>query len=309
MTYDEARNAVLEYRKNTGKSQADISRELGLDRGGAALSQFLNGKYPAPGKIVEKIAALLSVAAVRAVAPKDPPFKKTSISAAVINLITYCHIQGKIGVAYGDAGVGKTMACRQYKKENPTAIFITVKPSYATISGINELLGRALHIRGGVARRVESEIIDKLRGSNGVIIVDEAQHLTVRVINHLRCIVDDCYDEDKGGLGLALVGNEEIYTKMKGAGQRSYAQLFSRIGNRQHLLTDKITQEDIALVFEEASLNSETSAILHKIARSEYGLRGAVNVFVNTLIVYEISDYSNLTAGKIARIAKEMNVG
>lgn len=306
LTEEEARTAILNYRDQSKKSQTDIAREL--DVSSSQLSQFLGGTYPTPHTIISKIEQLLKISEKRAVSPKEPSFKLTTVSQKVIDLITYCHVQSKIGVAYGDAGIGKTMAVRQYCKENQDAVMITVSPSYASITGINELIAEKLKIREKTARKIEAEAVEKLQGSNRVIIIDEAQHLTVRVINHLRCIADKSFVEGTGGVGIAFIGNEEIYLKMKGAGQAAYAQLFSRIGNRKHLLTSNIQEKDIRLVFEEASLSDEATDILFRISRTNYGLRGAVNVFVNTIIGFQIEDYAEISAHKLSRMAKEMNI-
>ena len=141
------------------------------------------------------------------------------------------------------------MAIREYLKENSLAIGITVSPSYASITGINELIAEQLGVRERVARKIYSEITGKLRGSGRVLVIDEAQHLTVRTLNHLRCISDES-------------------------------------------------------VFKEALLDGESVELLFRIARTNYGLRGAVNVFVNTAAVF-----GGITAPELARMAKEMNIG
>lgn len=126
--------------------------------------------------------------------------------------------------------------------------------------------------------------------------------MTVRVIDHLRCI------SDESGIGMAFVGNEEIYLKMRGVRQTAYAQLFSRIGDHAHVLTTHIKISDIELVFGEAQLEADALKILYEISRTNYGLRGAVNVFVNTIIGFQLQDYKDMTAARIAKMAKEMNI-
>ena len=91
---------------------------------------------------------------------------------------------------------------------------------------------------------------------------------------------------------------------MKGSGKADFAQLFSRIGMRREVLTVTITLEDIKKVFAEACLDSEALELLYKIARTNYGLRGAVNVFVNTAAVFGAVD-----APSLARMGKDMNIG
>lgn len=70
------------------------------------------------------------------------------------------------------------------------------------------------------------------------------------------------------------------------------------------MLTSTTTQEDIRKVFAEARMDEDALDLLYKIARTNYGLRGAVNVFVNTAAVFGSCD-----APSIARMGREMNIG
>lgn len=297
MQEKEAIERLLQYKEATGKTQTEIAKEL--DISDPQLSQFLKGTYKAPHVIIPKIERFFKFVNQKEIAPKAPGYKKTSISNTVYNLIAYCHIQGKIGVSYGDAGIGKTMAIREYEREHPDeSIVITVSPCYASITGVNELLAEQLKIREKVARKIYGEAVYKLKRSNKVLIIDEAQHLTVRVINHLRCM------SDESGIGIAFIGNEEIYLKMRGSGQASYAQLYSRIADNKHVLTSHVTKEDIELLFEDSELEEKAIELLLAISRTNYGIRGAVNVFVNTAAAFGTVDGQG-----IAKMTKHMNIG
>lgn len=299
ITEQEARDFLQRYKSGEGgspaRSQAAIAKELGISE--SAVSSFLSGTYKAPQKIVEKVQALMEANEKKKVAPKEPGYVQTSVSKAVINAIRYCHIQGKISVVYGDAGVGKTMAFREYMK-NPLAVGITISPTYASITGVNELLAEQLGVRERVARRITSEIVNKLRGSGRVLVIDEAQHLTVRTLNHLRCI------SDESGVGICFIGNEEIYTRMKGSGRADFAQLFSRIGMRRPVATTDITKADVQAVFGGYEMDEGAMDVLYRICRTKYGLRGAVNVFVNTAAVFQ-----EITGSGIGQVMRDMNIG
>ena len=65
--------------------------------------------------------------------------------------------------------------CEEYVKKNPEAVMITTAPCYATMTGVNELLAEELKIKERISRRIFSEVVNKLKGSNWVIIIDEAQ--------------------------------------------------------------------------------------------------------------------------------------
>lgn len=297
MTIEQAIQAVNDYRDRTGKTQTAIATELGISSG--ALSSFLSGTYKTPHTIVPKVHQLLALQEKKAVAPKAPAFMPTSISDMVMTTITYCHLQGKIGVVYGDAGVGKTEAICEYLRQNSLAICITISPSFASMSVVNELLSEQLGIRETVSRKIYREAVAKLRGSGRVLIVDEAQHLTSKTLDHIRCLCDE------SGIGVVFVGNEDVYRRLRGTGKADFAQLYSRIGFRRPVTINHIKKDDIKAVFGESGLDEETIDILYRISHTNYGLRGAVNVFVNTVAVFS----GLINAASLAKMAKEMNIG
>ena len=104
LSVEEAIEKLKEYKEKTGKSQAKIAREMGVSEG--VVSGFLSNTYKAMENIVPKVEQLLSITTKKEVAPREPGFKRTSVSTTVLNLIAYCHVSGKIGLVYGDAGVG-----------------------------------------------------------------------------------------------------------------------------------------------------------------------------------------------------------
>jgi len=297
ITIEQAIEFVKEYIAKTGKTQAAVAQELGISSG--ALSSFISGSYKTPHTIVPKVRNLMEISEKKKISLSDPPFVETNVSKMVKNAIKYSHIRGKISVVYGDAGIGKTQAFRSYLRENNLAIGITISPTYASITGVNELLAEQLGVRERVARKITNEIVSRLRGSGRIIIIDEAQHLTVRALNHIRCLADEAE------IGVCLIGNEEVYSKLKGTGKADFAQLFSRIGMREPVSIHNITKDDVKKVFQDAELADEAVNILYQICQTNYGLRGAVNVFVNTAAVFN----TEVTAGNIAKMMREMNIG
>lgn len=294
--YQNAIDSLREYITKSGKTQTAVGTELGVS--GGAISSFLSGKYKTPHTLIPKVFALLSMNAKKAVAPKAPDFAETSISRTVYNAIAYAHLRGVIAVVYGDAGVGKTSTVREYVKNDSLALLITISPTYSSITGVNELIAAQLGVRERVARRLTAEIVDRLKGSGRVLIVDEAQHLTVRALNHLRCM------SDESGVGIALVGNEEVYSKLRGSGKADFAQLFSRVGMRKQVQTRDIKMEDIRSIFGKYELDDGVMKLLGGVANTPYGLRGAVNVYINTVAVY-----GEVTEKGMVKVMRDMNIG
>ncbi len=295
MTYEEAIAALSAYRDETGKSQRVIARELGISDG--LVSAFLSGSYKTPHTIIPKVEALVGQKKKRELLPKEPGFVETSVYHMVTEAIAYSHLRGRLSVVYGDAGVGKTTAIKEYLRRNDLAIGIRVSPSYAGINGVNELIAAQLGIKERVARRIYAEIVEKLRKSGRIIIIDEAQYLGIGTLNQMYCLGDEAE------IGITLIGNHSLYKKILGGNNNDCAQISSRAAFRRLVRTGDTTREDIGLIFRDAALDGEAVDLLFRIARTSYGVRGAVNVFVNT-----VANYGDATAAEIAKVAKAMNV-
>ena len=67
-------------------------------------------------------------------------------------------------------------------------------------------------------------IVQRLQGTKGLLIIDEAQHLSLLALESLRSI------HDATACGLVLMGNESVYANLSGRRSAEFAHLFSRVG-------------------------------------------------------------------------------
>lgn len=161
-----------------------------------------------------------------------------------------------------------------WRKDKTDVIVVTVTPAFASPKSFLKVLARALKTsKQGSIDDIFMEILDKLQGTDRTLVIDEAQHLTCKTLELVRSI------NDIQGTAIILIGNELIYSKMQGRQQAEFAQLFSRIGMKMHLLTDYFTEKDIQSIFKD--IDTDASKYLLDICRSKYGLRGAIHVYIN----------------------------
>jgi DNA transposition AAA+ family ATPase len=136
------------------------------------------------------------------------------------------------------AGVGKTTTAEEYKRTRPNVYLATMRP---TTSGTHTMLAEIAEVMGieeRSANKLSRAIGRKVQGSNALLIIDEAQHLQSSALDELRSL------HDAWKVGIALVGNQTVYTRLEGQGrQSSLAQLFSRVGMR--LTQSKPRTEDV----------------------------------------------------------------
>lgn len=282
-SYDPIRDLLREHLNETRKSQAEVAKSIGLSS--ATLSGFIRGSYAGDmNEVAERIVNYLGRQEKRQAAPQEPGFVETSIASEILTVAEFTHTRRTIGLIYGDAGIGKTLALIQYAVNHPgNVVFlrarVDLKSAGAIVTEIMEKLGK----RDYGSRRIEvTAVIQTLKGSDRMIIIDEAQRLSYSAIETLRDI------HDEAGVGLLLAGNRDIYDRMRGRKGALFAQLFSRVGMRRYLQCKDIIKDDARLIFEQnGQLDVNCLNYLHNIATqtSGGGLRQAKDFYLLGLTV------------------------
>lgn len=189
----------------------------------------------------------------------------------IIMAVSFAETAGDISLIYGDAGLGKTVSLKHYVTMNPDIIYIELKDCDKSVKGVCEkILSHIGKLQRGTDRVLVDTITDYLTTTPRLIIIDEAQHLSIRALENLRAI------NDVTESGIVLCGNPTVYDRMHGRGQAHFAQLYSRIGIRRHIIEPSL--EDITSIFDPYSLDKESLLYLHKLALLRGGIRNCVKV-------------------------------
>ena len=269
---DKARKALHEFIELTGKTQRQISKEIGLST--ATISQFLNAVYTGDNEDVARTINLyLAVGKQRLNSVQACNFYEELYNTQeVLFAVSYAHRKGDIVLVCGDAGAGKTTALMHYCENNVNVIFVTANSCAKSASAILNLISNAMGGRQLTGRRDEmiQRLIHSLEGSNRLIIIDEADHLTLDALQAVRAINDEAH------VGIVLSGNEKIYYQMKyGSKSPKFQQLRTRILVRKWVHND-YTPDEINAIF--PNLNEKCSAFLLNLAIGE-SLRTARKLF------------------------------
>lgn len=227
---DRVRSAVkaLQERESiTGPRAAELS---GVPYG--TLSSWLTGKYAGnnagvAARMQRWLDSWSNQRRTRAVLPRAPDFVTTPTAEAFLASLELAQAAQVMAVISGGAGVGKTTALLRYQSTAPNVWIVTARPSIASLRPFQEEVMCALGISERIARRRAAACIGRMRDTGGLLAIDEAQHLAVETLDELRSL------HDAAGIGIALIGNETVYSRLEGQGRTpQFAQLFSRIGRR-----------------------------------------------------------------------------
>ncbi len=231
-------NAWLE---ESGKSGADLSRLTSIKDG--TRSSILTGRYiSSPTAFLQRmIDAIERIDERNQAAKADIPYTLTSVALSINSACKRTHADRDFGIFVGKVGVGKTTALREYTRQTPSAVLLEAFEGIDHSTFMQELMTAtgAVQIKGTMAMQMAG-LIRSLKGTDRVILVDEANWLPKRSFGALRRI------SDVAGIGVVLVGTAELLPMVQDPEGR-FGQISSRIGFWP-ALARQISEKDCALL-------------------------------------------------------------
>lgn len=270
---EESKKELIDFMQKSAKSQNQISKEIGLST--SVLSQFLKGTYGGDNENVAiKIVQYLRVAQERLQNECITTYNlKTYNTQHVIFAVSYAHQYSKIGLIHGDAGAGKTEALKYYVKNNPGVIMVTANASCKTSKAILYRIASQMGLQAsGNEAFIMELLVEYLKDTSKLIIIDEADHLTLNAMQAVRNLNDLCQ------IGIVFSGNDVLLFQMYNRNNSNFGrfrQLRSRIGIQTKVENSNFALADLRVIF--STLNDTCLKILLQITQKE-SLRVAINV-------------------------------
>lgn len=249
-------------------SQSALARALAVSA--AAISTFRKGEYKGQ---VEALARkiYLYLENYKQKGKKTPELdavfesKDYKMANFVINEAVN---DGEIALITGTAGSGKSTIAQNYAKSHPNAIFVE-----ATLHTTAKVLLEELEMRLNLppAKNCHEKVVHiakELKRRDVIILIDEAEHLSVRALEDLRRIWDF------SSVPLVLFGTEILMKNLMGK-NGELRQLYSRIGGKWQMCgLDEKECEAISAkgVFKFTQGNFRSSVKLYKRAKRLAGL-------------------------------------
>ncbi len=211
-------------------------------------------------------------AATAAVLPLGPGFVETATARNGLAMLAFAQAAPDVVVLAGGAGIGKTELAKRYRATHPNVWLATMQPCTSGIHTALAEVAEVMSVEERSANRLSRAIGRRVKDTGALLIVDEAQHLQTAALDQIRSL------HDAWGIGIALIGNESVYSRLEGEGRKSsLAQLYSRVGMR--LTQAKPKPEDIAALIAAWGIGDpSTVKTLTAIAGKPGALRGMTKV-------------------------------
>jgi len=291
-------------------TQVDLAKRIG--RTSSALSQYKNSRYDngdvealerdlreyfqRADERAEAAAQAIEYGRIRGYVP-------THTSEDVYKTIRYCQIEKRLVLVYGDTGVGKTMAAMKFCEDNPAGtVYIEAAPSTSSLRGTLRAIADEMKLStkmpiGDLSKAVRNKLAD----SEKTLIIDEAQNLSIPLLNEITRWTDPDRCTGEPRIAIVLIGNDGLWEKFDGEIDERRWQMRGRMLFRRICRTTAATMDDIRKLFpvlQERGMQKEMELLL-AIARGKTGTRSAIMAYNNTVKSQDLSYDSLYNAARV----------
>ncbi|NAW59290.1 MULTISPECIES: AAA family ATPase [unclassified Vibrio] len=208
---------VLTVKSSEKLSNRKIAKESDIDEG--ILSKLLNNKpYTGDTKAqLQKLETWLNTRSTRIeefadTHLKEPEFLMLPTAETIWKLMDMARTMRRWSMVYEGSGIGKTVTAEEYQRQHNNVWIVTASNLCKSARAILSELCERMQIKATnmTVYRMQKAIAQALDGSNGLIIIDEAQYLSDDVLNGLRILAErKC--------GVFLLGNDVVRSRMSAA--------------------------------------------------------------------------------------------
>lgn len=247
-----------------------------------SLGQYINYKYEGDLQVLEKDIRILLRRKEDPDLTRADEFLKISTSLIILEVLQFCHEKGQMGAIIGPSGVSKTRTAKQYQKKKKEVVLITADPTKKNLSSIlKAIANRVGSAIGTSSYEILNSIIEKLRNTDRLLIIDEAHFLQWEAFETVRTIYDQT------GIGICYLGMPKLFVQMKGRKGYLWDQILSRISINRSI--SRIEKEDVKLIADSIhpGLPKNCVSYLHEIAGKPGKLRVVVELLKQAVDVHK----------------------
>lgn len=300
----------LRNRARMAQEQHGLSNRQAADTMGVAYSTYsawLNNSYAGNNTKIDDavgkwLTSLEAQKKERDMTPTIPGFIMTATATRIFAMLDGAKFGPDMAMIAGDAGVGKTVALKAYQRRNNNAWMVTARPAMKSPTAILTRIAKELGVRER-GSGLDEAIIERMADTGGLLIVDEAHHLSIQALEEIRSL------HDLAEIGVVIAGNAPLNNKIDGLGRsKEHAQLFSRIGLRRYI--QHPMERDMCAILAEWNIQDDDVKNRAKgIAQKPGGLRSMTKVLRSAMRIARISGHNHITSDDLKHAWAEHMTG
>lgn len=264
-----AETAAFIERQNWTKRQFAKDSDIAEGTFGPWLAgQYAGDNEKVAASVYRFLTARREQAQLAASVPVAPEFQETKSAKRIMAVLDHCQVFGDMGVIGCGPGVGKTASIAQFRATRPRVYVATMSPSSRGVpNALVEMLAAMGDDEARGTPQALSRRVAKRATAGGLIVLDEAQHLSQQAVDEFRSI------HDRTGVGLVFSGDESVFQLFDGTRKAAFAQFHSRIGMR-HRQARPMAEDAAILARSHGVTDGPSIKLLSEIAQKPGALRG-----------------------------------
>lgn len=189
----------------------------------------------------------------------------------------------------GRAGRGKTTAAERIVTMNPATVYVRFEERLSPVGLIREVAFAVAGVRPRSTEKCVEFIREEMKTRRRIIMVDEADRMTLRHLNTMRDFHDTC------GVPVVLIGEEPLRAKMD-----RERRLVSRV--RELLVFDPVSQADV-VVFYRKAMDQAVEAFAPDLLRHAAGdFRGVIRDAMRIEKLMQVNRLKEITGDLVKQI-------
>lgn len=291
------------------RSQTKLAKASGVNH--TTLNTIISGKYPSsPSKWLDQALDTIKRQLQRETTYRTTtPFVETSVYRTVLAACKRAHTYRNFAVVAAYVGTGKTTAVKHYAEQYANVYLLEATPDMnagVLVSELVELVKADVHKANKYSDGTKAEkvrgIINKLKGTDSLLILDEAETVSTQTLEYIRRI------SDKAGIGVVLSGTEKLKPMIRDPRGR-FGQISSRVSFWPKVIT-AITENDVELI-SHAAMQYDDVQLTEEIIDAFWQMcEGSARVLANSLIPgvrdYGLRKGKALTPDLIFKVGQEL---
>lgn len=231
---DEIVAAVQQHLREFDISQADVAKALGTNDTYISWLLSRNERYlsgASRDKLARQLNDWIEDDYQHRQTKRPENFVRTRVAELIFQTAQNARHARLIAVVTGSAGMGKTATIQAIAAEVPGTLLVTVDYDCRGARGLLDRIMQTARLRRkGRSKAKLADLVERLRGTGRLLIIDQAHDLRDDAFPLLMNLHDQCE------LPILLVGTKEIHDRVKDNTDVEFGQMSSRIGLRVNLL-------------------------------------------------------------------------
>lgn len=224
--------AVRAYQERNSLKWKEIARSIGI--GVTTLGSLVNGHYvPRWQDHAIDLDKWLEAELKRETTPRPTEFVMTRVAESIRTVAEVATALKGIGLIYGWAGIGKTLALQVIAADKPGSCFVSIKTSVTTPLGVLQAIATGIGLRVNCndgQRALTLRLEQILRGTPRLIIIDEIHKLCGSCEDKALHVLRDLYDAT--GVPMLWSGTIDLVAYLdrgRAKGREPLSQIRSRV--------------------------------------------------------------------------------